>query len=455
MAPALDTITVTLTGTALLPIRIRNFDDARPAIYRRTVQAYNCQHVIFERMKILLPRNNADSAYTGCALIDGSSSQSVEFKDLDTLGGVVGFQVNQSCGKGHLLNGATIRYTTTLTSLTGGNGIGVSNTTGTSFAMADRCVTIRGVYMEGAASHGMELQGNFGVVEQCTILYSGLKLLGCSGIHILNSGRLNAGPGTVPLEGTDWHILNNVVAFTRTPPDGLGQGFIYQQDGNGIQSDHECARVLIQGNICFGNDGSGIAIYDSADVEIYFNTCYDNHLDAAGMHLHRGEITIGSDENVLPTFLDNVKVIGNLCVMPRARNTNNIALPPPDGFSVSLYPHIVQVNYNIDSVKNRVEWGYNWFAADGGGNANILRWGSTTYTTVAAWNAARTNAGAKADGLGSITFTGPRLPEPKYWLGSGGSHATIVAVRPAGAIETDIRGAAIPSTNARAGALQA
>ncbi len=321
-------------------------------------------------------------------------------------------------------------------------------------AEADRCVTIRGAYIEGARAHGMELQGNFGVVEDCTVLYAGSQLLGCSAIHLLNSGRLNGGPGTLPLEGTDWQILNNVCAFTRTPADSLGQGFIYQQDGNGIQVDHECNRILVQGNICYGNDGAGIAVFDGADTQVYFNTCYDNNLDAAGMHLHRGEIVGGTDENILPTFLNTIKVTGNLCVMPRVRAVNNIALPPPDGFSVNLYPHVVQVNYMTESVKTRVTWAYNWLAADGGGDPNILRWGSNTYTSVASWNAARTTAGAAADGLGSITFTGPRLPEPKLWLGSGGSHATFVAVRPSDALTTDIKGGDIPATNARAGALQ-
>jgi parallel beta-helix repeat protein len=370
-------------GTTAKPILVRQADARNPAIYKRTIQAMGCQYVTFEGLVFDEPRNN--NKPLACFVIDGNSSKCVTVRDISTTGGTVGFQVNQNGGKGHLLEGGSILNTLTITERTGGNGIGISNTTGTGWEPENRCVTIRGVTITNAVCHGMELQGKYGVVEDCTVTGAGREILGCSGIHVLNSGRLNAGPGSVPDEGTYWRIIGNDCNGTVTPEDTLNQGWIYQQDGNGIQADHECRFIEITGNVCEGNDGAGIAIFDAADVQVYNNTCKNNSLDAAGNHLHRGEIMVGYDENVTPAFLNNIAVAGNDCTMMAPRETNNWASDPPIGPRVKLYPHVWQVTYMSEPVKDRVGWLDNVLTVGNEGNPNILRWGETLFTNLRDW----------------------------------------------------------------------
>lgn len=440
------------TGSLLSPIVIRPADPARPPVFKREVRLTNCQYVTLQGISLDYPTTTAPSL-APCITLNGSSSFWITVLDCRTRGGLVGVQLNENCGLGHRLQGCVIRSTQkAAASFTAGNGIGIApNNYGSGHTRATRCVEIVGCRIYDAAAHGMELQGRYGLVMGCTVDGAGTLIRGCSGIHVLNDDRLNARADGTTVQGRDWHIINNVVCNVQTATLDDGNGFIFQQDGNAIQVDHGCIDVLIQGNLCFNCDGSGIAIFDARNGQVWFNTCRNNYRDFDGQHIHRSDLTFGSDENVTPTYLSTWSVIGNVC--------QSYANSYIDGGSnyyetnFSLIAHVTQQNYNIPVSVPSITYGWNnFYRATGSGNPYRII--GTTYANISTWNAARpTISGMGADIATDPGWSGPFTVDPRGWEPTG-STATLVTTTPSLTYTTDMLGRTIPAANAAAGAIQ-
>lgn len=447
--PSVDADTITWTGTLANPITIKPANPRNLPVWKREIRLQACSYVVIQRIKVFNPTVYSTGLRAPCITINGAGTYNT-IESCKTRKGLVGIQLNENCGLGHLLDNNTIFGTLRYESVfIGGNGIAVSpNNYGTDYDRANSCVHIKNNRIINAGAHGMELQGRYGVVENNTVLNAGLLIRGCSGIHVLNDDRLNSNPDDTTVQGHNWLVLKNIVYGTKTSPDSDGNGTIFQQDGNGIQSDHGTNDVTIQGNICVNNDGPGIAIYDGANINVWFNTCRNNSRDSDGNHIHRGEITFGTNENVLPTYLSTIQVWGNACEKLDGA-VNNV------GFG--LVPHVVQLNYNIPiSVDSTgITFAYNVFK-NSGGNTNAWRLIDNTYTTISAWNAARPDAdsGNGADIDTYPGWPGPFDENPKHWEVTYPVSSSVPSLPSGMTTLTDIFGNTIPANNASAGAIQ-
>lgn len=440
--PAVDADTISWTGTLANPITIRPFLPGFNPIFKRELRLNACSYVVVEEITIHYPTTQA-AALASCITINGSGTYNTIYR-CRTFGGLVGVQINESAGLGHRIEGCVIQGTKrAAASFTAGNGIAVSkNNYGTGHTRATRCAEIVNNELHSIAGHGMELQGRYGLIMGNTVSGAGLAIRGCSGIHVLNDDRLLENPDDTTVQGYNWHVINNIVYNVKTATEDDGNGTVFLQDGNGIQVDHGCNFVMIQGNICYNNDGAGIAIYDAANGQVWFNSCYNNGRDFDQYHIHRGELMFGSNENVTPTYLGDWEVWGNCCEKLDGA-VNNI------GFG--LVPHVVQLNYNIPVSITTITFDYNNFR-NSGGNSDAWRIIGTTYTSIATWNAARETNGGDDLNVAPGWTTG--FPDPKIWAVTG-SAATHVTSLPSGMIYMkDLLGTPYPSSNAATGAIQ-
>ncbi len=142
--------------------------------------------------------------------------------------------------------------------------------------------TISNNLIIGNGSHGIELNGNDFIVSRNVVSDNGLLDSGASGIHAYASGS-NDG------YGNDNTISENIVVGTQ---DTKGN------DGNGIEADQWTHDNTISGNFVYGNDGAGVAIYNSRDNTVKSNFIGGNELDPDDTHTRRGEILLNETANL-------------------------------------------------------------------------------------------------------------------------------------------------------------
>jgi parallel beta-helix repeat protein len=167
--------------------------------------------------------------------------------------------------------------------------------------------------------HGIELDGNFLVIENNIIHDSGMTTGGASGIHLYGGGFLGTPPDGM---GNYNLVLNNVVYHTHEP--------LYH-DGNGIQSDEYTHNNQIYNNLIFGNDGMGIVLYDSRNNNVHDNTLLSNVVNTNGKYIDpRGNIT--NETSAARAHTTNVSTNNTF--------TNNViisSLPISDVFDIDSY----------------------------------------------------------------------------------------------------------------------
>ena len=134
---------------------------------------------------------------------------------------------------------------------------------------------------------------------------------------VFNNGRDSIGSSGIHL-------------FAFTPDDNAGDYNIIRYntcygniedvsgpDGNGIQLDQWCDNNQVYCNICYGNDGAGISVYDSAGSNIFNNTLFNNGLNKNSSHVFKGEIYLASDFTKNVDHVQNVTVENNIIVSNR------------------------------------------------------------------------------------------------------------------------------------------
>ena len=151
--------------------------------------------------------------------------------------------------------------------------------------------------------HGIELDGNFFIVDHNIFHDSGMTTPGASGIHLYGGGFL----GTPPDGMGNYNIISNNVVYNAHES--------FYHDGNGIQSDKYTHNNLIYNNLAFHNDGMGINLYDSRNNLVYGNSLLTNIVNTLGKYYDpRGNLTISTsaanthtaNASVNNTFTKNV-----------------------------------------------------------------------------------------------------------------------------------------------------
>jgi parallel beta-helix repeat protein len=154
--------------------------------------------------------------------------------------------------------------------------------------------------------HGIELDGNFLIINYNIIHDTGMTTGGASGIHLYGGVFQGTPPDGM---GNNNLVINNVVYHAHEP--------LYH-DGNGIQSDQYTHDNQIYYNLIFGNDGMGIILYDSTNNQVYGNTLFTNVVNTLKTYFDpRGNLTNSTSATNFQTV--NASTNNNF--------TNNVIIP--------------------------------------------------------------------------------------------------------------------------------
>ena len=153
-----------------------------------------------------------------------------------------------------------------------GTGILVNDTA----SVAGETVVIAHNQVSGSGADGIQIQANNIVVSDNVVSGNGLAVAGASGIQVYAS---SAGAH----EGQDNRITGNVL---------LGNHDFLDQDGNGILLDQWTSGNVVANNFAMGNDGAGIALYDSSANHVSGNVVGGNGVDGAHTHSIHAELSL-------------------------------------------------------------------------------------------------------------------------------------------------------------------
>ena len=128
----------------------------------------------------------------------------------------------------------------------------------------------------GSGADGIEVSSNYVMITDNTVAYSGLTTPATSGIHVFTSSAT---------QGTGDHntIAGNVVGYSQDHT---------MQDGNGILLDQWTGNNVVSDNFALGNDGAGIALYDSSANFISDNVTGADGVNSGGSHSILAELIV-------------------------------------------------------------------------------------------------------------------------------------------------------------------
>jgi parallel beta-helix repeat protein len=258
--PGLLNIT-SVQGTASLPIIIASYGTGAPPIITNTVLFDNSSYIIFQDFTV-----TRVPTYPGIILRNGSTYIIVNNNSI-TDAAASGIYLGGS-GCKNIIENNTIHDVAA-------DGIVVTGacTDGTQTFIYRNTIYNTGI-------HGIELDGNYFIIDYNIIHDSGMTTGGTSGIHLYGGGF----QGTPPdgMGNYNW-VLNNVVYHAHEP-------LLY--DGNGIESDQYTHNNNIVNNLIFGNDGRGVCLYDSRNSQVYGNTLFGNVVNTLRKYFDpRGNLT--------------------------------------------------------------------------------------------------------------------------------------------------------------------
>lgn len=196
--------------------------------------------------------------------------------------------------------------------------------------------------------HGLEINGNYYIIERNEVFRNGRDLMGTSGIHIYSPSADH--------DSGDHNIIRYNITHHHMALSG--------GDGNGIQLDQWCDFNKIYYNISYANDGAGINIFDSSDNIIYNNTVYGNMIDPGRSHPIRAELILASE------FTHNVDRTNNVVVA-----NNIIVANDPSNYAIYV-DRLTSDNHLL--IENNL-----FFHAQG---APFYFWNGQTGTRISTWN---------------------------------------------------------------------
>ena len=339
-------------GTAGAPIVIEGAGDGTLALEGPIVLDH-AAFVVIRGLRI------AGAADAGIILREGSHDITVRGNDIADAR--LGIWIGQHAGDGNHIEDNVIRGSVT-------HGIAVDGVK----AEPGRETIIARNRIENSGIHGIELSGNYAIVDGNVVSGSGRLSTGASGIHVFaKSAGQDVGKNNV--------IRGN---FTYDNHDASAQ------DGNGIQLDQWCDDNIVMNNIAAGNDGAGISVFDAARARIVGNTLSGNMRDPGHSHRHQGELVFATDDEHDADNTRGGSAERNIVV---ARNSATAAIlvdaptsRHPPRFSGNLF----------------------WNAAGG----DVARWAGHGVDAIKAWNALAPHAAA--DITGDPDFASPSQMSP-------------------------------------------
>lgn len=303
-------VTITSRGTANAPIEIQA---ANPSVPPLVTSAFDFQGAAHVRLKGFV----VDGSPWGAVVVRrGSHHITVQGNSLRR--SYMGVDVSDGAGEALSIDGNVIEDNQT-------HGISVGQTTSPT-AVASR-ISSNTIRRNG--HHGIELRSSRWVIERNIVSEHGSGIGGATGIHLFSAS---------PTEDSG---DDNIVRYNFSHAN---RDRILHWDGNGIQADQWCARNLIAYNVVWSNDGSGIALFDAANNEVYGNTAYDNAQDLARPASNTGEITLTKAASTATNRTANNKVYNNTLAVRRsgaaALTLDNAAAGGNNTLGPNLYaPH--------------------------------------------------------------------------------------------------------------------
>lgn len=295
-------VAMTANGSAAAPIRVEPVDPAQRPVVRDSIDIRGASHLTVTGLQVQSP------TWGGFVIRQGSRQITLERNVIRSA--PIGINVTDGAGPGLVLDQNVIEDSIT-------HGINVA----TNATSAQRNA-ITGNTLRRSGHHGIELRGSFWRVERNDVSGSGRSIPGTSGIHVYSAGPDDD-------SGDD-----NVVRYNTSHANADTAA----SDGNGIQIDHWCDRNIVAFNLVWGNDGSGINLYEATDNVVYANTSLRNNLDPNGTHGALSEIVIGASPSNSRTTRN--RVFDNIAVATRA----NVPAIYVDG---RAYLHPNQVGPNL------------------------------------------------------------------------------------------------------------
>ncbi|MGF6528695.1 right-handed parallel beta-helix repeat-containing protein [Variovorax sp. PvP013] len=312
-------IAMTANGSAAAPIRVEPVDPAQVPVVRNSIDIRGASYLTVTGLQVQSP------VWGGFVIRQGSRQITLDRNVVRNA--PIGIDITEGAGLGLVISQNVIEDSTT-------HAINVA----TNATSAQRNA-ITGNTLRRSGHHGIELRGSFWRVERNDVSGSGRSIPGTSGIHVYS-------PGPDDNSGDD-----NIVRYNTSHANADTAA----SDGNGIQIDHWCDRNTVAFNLVWGNDGSGINIYEATDNLVYANTSLINNLDPNKTHGALGEIVIGASPSNNRTTRN--RVFDNIAVSTRA----NVPAIYVDG---RAYLNANQVGPNLP---------YN---AAGG---TVVRWSDSTF----------------------------------------------------------------------------
>jgi parallel beta-helix repeat protein len=260
---------ISAQGTPSSPIIIDAYGTGTLPTIRNVVLFDNASNVFFQNFSIA-------NAPTFHSVIVRNKSHHITLKNTKiSYAAAAGLAVNSDAGCNNIFESNTITNSAS-------NGISIDKsacTLGTETVISKNIISDSG-------THGIELNGNYYIVDRNVIHDSGMVSGGSSGIHSYGGGVDNTAPDGM---GNFNIIRNNVVYHNHEP--------IYY-DGNGIQLDQYTHSNEVYKNLVFGNDGQGIIAFDSQYNRINDNVIFSNVVNTNGKHAD----PIGNLANSTSTF---------------------------------------------------------------------------------------------------------------------------------------------------------
>jgi parallel beta-helix repeat protein len=249
-------------GTASLPIIIDSYGTGAQPIIRNVVLFDNSSYITFQDFTV-----TSVPTYPSLVIRNGSTHITVNNNSITNAASSGIFLGGSGCN--NVIENNTIHDVAA-------DGIDVDQAVCTNWNQT----LIKGNTIYNTGIHGIELDGNFFIINHNIIHDTGMITPGASGVHLYGGGFLGTRPDGM---GNYNQVLNNVVYRAHEP--------LYH-DGNGILSDQYTHNNQIYSNLTFGNDGMGVILYDSQNNQVQNNTLIGNVVNTNGKYIDpRGNIT--------------------------------------------------------------------------------------------------------------------------------------------------------------------
>ena len=244
-------------ASAAAPIVLGVYGDGAAPIIDGTVDFTGASYATLRGIHLTNP--------TGAAVLIQQGSHNVAVLNETITGSAAGIWIGGDAGGGTIIRGNAIAGSS-------GAGILVDETA----TKAGDTIVIEGNHVTGSGADGIQIQANHIIVANNTVSDNGLAVAGASGIQVYASSASSN-------EGQDNRITGNVL---------LGNHDFLDQDGNGILLDQWTRGNVVTNNFAMGNDGAGIALYDSAHNIVSGNVVGDNAADSGRTHAIHADLSL-------------------------------------------------------------------------------------------------------------------------------------------------------------------